>query len=226
MKTKKSSPFDTAFHLHPAVVEAKKFALSDWLEKAEVLWVGSARNFRLWANTNCTLYAFPSENLCMLHTPDGWVRAYLGQEEAAYHDVEFMWNVHVPSLSAGQEIPLYVELVVKKTEEPMSFVGRIKSIAGRFKPKKREGIYYLGQDHDVDTLAPVVLGTIGGLKPSVAHAIVMQMTPVQREANMRCFGTGISAGTDPSRLQEIYGTDSGSDANALIEGRNVWFPKQ
>lgn len=99
----------------------------------------------------------------------------------------------------------------------MGFMEGIKSIAAKFKPKKQDGIYCLSQERDGGAPAPIVLGTIGGMRPSTVHALVMQMTSAQREEHVRCFGASV----DPSRIQELYGKDSSSDANALIQGLNV-----
>lgn len=71
----------------------------------------------------------------------------------------------------------------------MGFVERIKSIAAKFnqKEQKREGIYCLSQERGGGAPAPIVLGAIGGLRPSTATAMVRQMTSEQIEAHIKCF---------------------------------------
>ena len=71
------------------------------------------------------------------------------------------------------------------------------TLFAKFKSKKQDGIYCLSQEREGGAPAPIVLGAIGGLRPSTATAMVMQMTPEERELTTKLFGG------DQSRIQEL-----------------------
>lgn len=72
----------------------------------------------------------------------------------------------------------------------MGFMERIKSIAAKFKPKKQDGIYCLSQERGGGAPTPIVLGAIGGLRPSTATAMVRQIK--DREANSKVSATKLA----------------------------------